>query len=631
MIAAILCAPLALNAPTFPAAANLRQAAPDKLRGGLAERAAAAGPRELLPIQIVLSAQVPEQVIAAAAQSGDKPTRRAAVVALLREAAESTQTGLVEYLSARQAEGAVGPFVRRLWIANVIGAEVAPAVALELAQRADVAYLHLDLPRGEEVLLAVPTSAGGPDAPTCGLTQIGATQVWSQTGITGRGVVVGVIDTGICATHTDISGQRWCNPDELPGNGIDDDGNGYIDDLFGWNFESNNNNTTDTNGHGSHTSGTVAGDGTQGTQCGVAPDARVMALKFWNSFSGEQSVWDSMQYGVANGADVLTASLGWPHFVNPNRPVWRQVCENAIAAGVVVIYAAGNEGCGSPPDNVRTPGDVPAVITVGAVDCNDFLASFSSCGPITWQGIPPYDDFPYPPGLVKPDICAAGVNVTSHQTCSGYVGNSGTSMATPHIAGVAALLLEANPALDQAGVKALLESTALDLGPAGKDNQYGAGRARAFDAVQAALGSGQYCAPKPNSCGTLPMITISGSLSASATSGCLVSAGNAPGLAFGLLVYTNQGPANAPFLGGSLCINGPERTVAVIDTTGTQGQCNGTLRIDMNQFRAGLLGGTPQSYLSIPGTSIHLQYWIRDAANSFGAGLSQAFKTAVCP
>jgi subtilisin family serine protease len=224
----------------------------------------------------------------------------------------------------------------------------------------------------------------------------------------------------------------------------------------------------------------------------MAPDCEIMTLKFWNSFSGEQSVWDSIQYGVDNGADVLSASLGWPHNTSPDRPTWRSVCENAMAAGVVVVFAAGNEGsCCRPFDAVRTPGDVPDMITIGATDCNDSLASFSSIGPITWQDVPPYNDFPYPPGKIKPTVSAPGVNTKSTSSnCSGYVNLSGTSMATPHVAGTVALMLEANPGLDHFAIKDLLEATAIDLGETGKDNSFGSGRVDAFESVVAAMGGG---------------------------------------------------------------------------------------------------------------------------------------------
>ena len=118
---------------------------------------------------------------------------------------------------------------------------------------------------------------------------------------------------------------------------------GYADDHNGWNFQLNNNNMSDSNGHGTHTTGTVAGDGTNGTTTGMAPNVSMMILEFWNSLpSGQPSVWEAMQYAVDNGADVVTASIGWPHSFNTDRVTWRNVCEATIVAGVVVRYAAGN-------------------------------------------------------------------------------------------------------------------------------------------------------------------------------------------------------------------------------------------------------------------------------------------------
>lgn len=160
-----------------------------------------------------------------------------------------------------------------------------------------------------------------------------------------------------------------------------------------------------------------------------------------------------------------------------------------MAAGLAVLYAAGNEGTGTPPpDQVRTPGDVPDVITVGAVDCNDNLAGFSSKGPVTWQNIPPYNDWPFPPGKLKPTISGPGVNTLStRRDCSTYHNLSGTSMATPHVAGAVALMLEANPDLDHFQIKQILKDTSVDLGVSGPDNSFGAGRVDAYEAVLAAM------------------------------------------------------------------------------------------------------------------------------------------------
>ncbi len=469
----------------------VESAAASRLRGDLAEVLRRAQPHDLIPVSIIMREQASRDEIARIRFAGDKAFQRQAMRDLLQPLAEQSQATILALLDQAAAAGAADR-VQSLWIHNVIIARATPEVILTVAQRDDVAYVNHDAPRGIEVLPVLPGEGGTISEIECGVELMGAPRVWSEFGITGRGVVVGVIDTGCCLTHPDLRNQVWVNRGEIPNNNIDDDNNGFIDDINGWNFESNNNNVGDTFGHDTHVTGTVAGDGTNGTQTGMAPDALFMSLKFWNSFSGETSVWNSIQYGVNNGADVLTASLGWPHSTNPDRPTWRSVCENAMAAGVVVVFAAGNEGnCCRPTDAVRTPGDVPDMITVGATDCNDILASFSSIGPVTWQNIPPYNDWPYPPGKPKPTISAPGVNTKStSNNCTGYTNLSGTSMATPHVAGAIALMLEANPALDHFAVKEILQATALDLGAPGRDNSFGAGRVDAYEAVAAAMGGG---------------------------------------------------------------------------------------------------------------------------------------------
>jgi len=482
-------------ATSFFGAGSFGMALNDKYRGDLGAVLAAAGPDDLVPISVVLREQADRAAIDATSRIRDRAERRAAVIAILKETAADTQGGILDLLDEAQQRGETGELIRAMWIVNVIAAEVTPGVAEQLAARNDVSYLNWDRPVGDEVFPVEPGAfaggdAGGPAAGNieCGVELMGAPDVWADFNITGRDVVVGIIDTGCCITHPDLVNQIWDNPGELPGNNIDDDNNGYIDDIHGWNHWQNNSNISDGNGHGTHTAGTVCGDGTNGTTTGMAPDCEMMILKFWNDFAGESVVWNCHEYALDNGADVITASIGWPHFVGPDRVMWRMVCENSMAGGIVVVYAAGNEGAGSPPDNVRTPGDVPDMITCGATDCNDIIAGFSSRGPVTWQNINPYNDWPYPPGKLKPTVSAPGVNTRStSNNCSSYVDLSGTSMATPHIAGAVALMLEANPGLDHWEVKQILKDTAVDRGPNGPDNDYGHGRVNTYAAVVEAM------------------------------------------------------------------------------------------------------------------------------------------------
>ncbi len=476
---------------TLCSAAALAGPGGDKLRADLPEVLGNAQQGELIPVTIVMLDQA-EPFDINELRSMDKATRREVVTSVLKATAQNSQAGVLATLAQAQQAGKAEN-ISSLWLANVVAARVTPEVAYQLARRGDVAYLNYDRPVGDEVFPVRPVmdqgDAGGLlTAVECGTAIMNAPTAWAN-GYTGAGVIVADIDTGACITHPDLANQVWTNLGEIPGNNIDDDGNGFKDDIHGWSWDGgvSNSNISDSQGHGSHTAGTVAGDGTQGTQSGVAPDAQMQIVKFWNSLSGESAAWNCMQYSVDNGASLSTNSYGWLHAWNPDRVTWRTLCENAFAAGMVQVFAAGNEGSSYGIDSVRTPGDVPDQITVGATNCSMNIASFSSRGPVTWQTVPGYNDWPYPPGKLKPTISAPGENTVSHNICSGYTTMSGTSMATPHVAGAVALMLQANPNLDHYQVKQILKDIAIDRGVAGPDNTYGAGFVDAWAAVQAAL------------------------------------------------------------------------------------------------------------------------------------------------
>ena len=275
-----------------------------------------------------------------------------------------------------------------------------------------------------------------------GLDRLGAPEVWSA-GYTGSGITVAVIDTGVDYTHSDLAGNIWINSGEIAGNGIDDDGNGFIDDVRGWNFSANNNNVMDDNSHGTHVAGTIAG-GNNGTGItGVAYNAKIMAVKVLNgSGSGTLSgVANGIRYAANNGAKVINLSLG-----GGGSAELLDAVSYATSRGAVVVMAAGNEAAARP----SYPGSYAQYygLTVGAVDSSGTLASFSNRAGSTTL------DY----------VTAAGVNVYSSVPGNGYASYSGTSMATPHIAGAMALLQQANiqnnKGLSVAQLETLLTSTA---------------------------------------------------------------------------------------------------------------------------------------------------------------------------
>ncbi|TXH23680.1 MAG: hypothetical protein E6Q99_07690 [Elusimicrobia bacterium] len=277
----------------------------------------------------------------------------------------------------------------------------------------------------------------------------------------GRGVVA-VVDSGVELTHPDLSANLWTNPGEIPTNGLDDDANGFVDDVRGWNFAYDNDDPTDDNGHGTHVAGTVSStaDNSEGG-AGVAFDAQIMALKGLDFFGDGsfQSLANAILYAVDNGADVINASWGG----EGSESTLSSAVAYAISHGVVFVAAAGN---GDPltglPINVAnfTPASLPGVIAVGATDITDTRASFSNFG-------------------TKLAVTAPGVDVRSTWLGGSYLEESGTSMASPHVAGLAALVLSYWPTYTVAQVKNVLTSSVDDLGAPGFDIFYGFGRVNA--------------------------------------------------------------------------------------------------------------------------------------------------------
>jgi hypothetical protein len=275
-----------------------------------------------------------------------------------------------------------------------------------------------------------------------GLNTVKAPEAWAQ-GHTGQGIVVAVIDTGVDYTHLDLDGNIWVNQGEIAGNGIDDDGNGFVDDVRGWDFVANDNSPMDEQGHGTHVAGTIAAEKNDFGVTGVAYNAKIMPVRVLNA-GGSGSVSNiaaGIKYAADNGADVINLSLGGAYSSEIEDAV-----QYATAKGSVVVMAAGNESASQPssPANLANQWG----IAVGAVDRTNRMANFSNKA-----SIPPLDY-----------VVAPGVNVYSTTPGNTYSSFSGTSMATPHVAGVAALILSANPNLTAAEVESILTQTANPTG-----------------------------------------------------------------------------------------------------------------------------------------------------------------------
>ena len=316
-----------------------------------------------------------------------------------------------------------------------------------------------------------------------GMNDINVTNAW-KFNPSGSEVVVAVIDTGVDYTHEDLAGNLWRNPSEIPNNGIDDDRNGYIDDVIGWDMIDNDNKPYDlagstldivlkgaNPGHGTHCAGNVAAVGNNGKGiAGVAPEAKIMALRFIGNEGGTTAdAIKAIRYAVDNGAKVLSNSWGSsgedPKEATENQAL-RDAVQYAQDKGVLFIAAAGNGdqmGKGYDNDSSKVPA-YPAsyphdnIISVAAIDSSDNLGTFSNFG------------------FTSVDIGAPGVKVFSTIVGSKYsdsIGFSlpgifemplaswdGTSMATPHVAGAAALYWSAYPAKTWQEVKMAILSSA---------------------------------------------------------------------------------------------------------------------------------------------------------------------------
>ncbi len=246
---------------------------------------------------------------------------------------------------------------------------------------------------------------------------------------------IGVIDTGVDYNHPDLAANVWTNPGEIPGNNIDDDNNGYVDDVHGYDFVNNDGDPFDDNGHGSHCSGTIAGVGNNNVGVvGVNWNAKIVGIKFLSG-SGSGSTAGAIagvQYAIAVGCRLTSNSWGGGAFSQ----ALLDAINAAGAAGQLFVAAAGN----SSSNNDATPHypssyNTPYIIAVAATDHNDNLASFSSYG------------------ATSVDLAAPGVNILSCQPGGGYQLLSGTSMATPHVAGVAALAMGRFPSATNLFIK----------------------------------------------------------------------------------------------------------------------------------------------------------------------------------
>jgi len=524
---------------------------------------------EKVPLFVVLRNQLDSRYLSMLVDGMTKDERRRTVIRELKEFAKLDQGPILELLQQMKAAGKVRSYVS-LWLINSFHMVGDIDAVSAVSSQPGIRYMDLgsrpDAPppstgsaegyTGEPVVGGdiMPTSSA-PDT-AWQVKHINAPQVW-EMGYKGKGVLVGVLDTGIDENAPDLVGGLWHNPNgevlQTSPPYCDEDYNGYADDYYGLDISWASSPIDPGScsqwrhgalgdvfylgwpGHGTGDAGFICGDGTNGTQTGIAPLAKVMSLQ--NGLGSLDRLGLALQYAMDFGACVFTCSMGG---TRASEPAMREMMENLLVDGAVFCQAGDNVEIGveeNVPKEFISPGNCPppwrnpydmasggvsAAIAVGGsgrfapdsvwnyvcytcdsvafwgvYEPDDTTYFRSAYGPCKWDTCDSedrcYHDYPYPPGLIRPDILAPAVQVEKVAKTGGssdYFRSNGVSNSAPQVAGVIALMLSKNNELLPAEIDSILETTAANTvpppeNPPDKDNKYGAGRVDALAAVKA--------------------------------------------------------------------------------------------------------------------------------------------------
>ena len=422
----------------------------------------------------------------------DAKIQREVIVSEFKNFAKQSQEDILSLLKAGEASGDIKD-IKTHWLSNMVTCSASKDYIYLLSEHYNVKIIGYN----ELQFLLWDTNARTTEAQrglTKNITHVKADKVWKE-GYTGAGVLVGVIDTGV-NFHKDLEKNLWDGGEEYPNHG--------------YNTFEDSHDIHDGFSHGTHCAGIICGDGSSGTQTGIAPDATIMCIKVMDDAGNgnANTVCSGIEFAIEHGADVLNMSLGFPNASMSTREALRQTYVNAMEANVAIVTAVGNDGmlnltfpvpnsvrvpggCPPPwlhPDQQVNPGGLSACVAVSAVDYYNTVAAFSSKGPFTWR-TSSYKDYPYLPGreigLIRPDVCAPGVGIISCNSAksNGYVSMDGTSQATPCVTGVVCLMLQKKPYLTPAQICEALETSATKLSET-KSNETGSGCVNALLAIE---------------------------------------------------------------------------------------------------------------------------------------------------
>ncbi|MFA7536841.1 MAG: S8 family serine peptidase [Desulfuromonadales bacterium] len=437
-----LCAVVALLLPALARAAEI---AP-QLQAAMATMA----PGETAPVIVTFSGDTDLRSLRGQA----RPQRRHNAVKALRDAAHQAQGSVRALLHAR------GKPFQPLWIVNGLALDATPELIAALAAEPQVERIVYDA----ELRLpeAIPSQMAEAE---WNINAVHAPELWAL-GITGAGVTVAVLDSGVDGSHPDLAAQ-------------------YHGGAAGW-FDPYRSTTApyDSSGHGTLVTGVILGDSAGGSAIGVAPGAQWVAAKvFRDDGTAENSqilrafqwVLDPDGDPATNDAvaDVVNNSWGFEEAPGTCDSLFRPAIENLKAAGIAVVFSAGNTG----PERGVSPANYAASFAVGATNFFSLVSSFSGRGPSACDG------------GIFPEVVAPGDHIRSSDVGGGYDFVSGTSFSAPHVSGVMALLLSASPDLPVTELESVLTLSAADLGPLGADNESGYGMVNAQSAYNRLSGA----------------------------------------------------------------------------------------------------------------------------------------------
>lgn len=484
----------------------------DRYENGLDQAVRESSADERVPLLIIFEGALDSRSMQQQVRNLPLPERRRVVVTRLKENLRKQGGPVLDWLQGEVKAGRASHFYP-FWLGNGVIVSLRANRVQQLDDFSNIARIRYDRrypfemtiddlgnPQGEDPLL--PT-----DIISWGVSRVGAPELWAQ-GLTGKGGLIAMIDSGVQWSHPDLVDHIWVNPGEIDGNGQDDDGNGYIDDVHGWSFFRESGDVDDNQGHGTKTAGIAVGDGTNGDTTGVAPEATFMVLQNYDAaqqWSSEATHYVAVQYAIANGADVISSSMsyvrdeigGWiPDYVTA-----RYTMEMSLAAGMIQANSTGNQGGGiGVPWNINAPANCPppflhpeqtliggisSTLACGMVLSSGVLHSSSDRGVSAWED-PHYpvafQDYPWNGGeflgLLKPDVVGPSGVPTTSLNGTYRSSFSGTSASTPNLGGSLVLLRSIHQQATPEEIAEAISMTAIDAGPVGFDTAYGAGEYR---------------------------------------------------------------------------------------------------------------------------------------------------------